>query len=159
MIHGRYILTANLGDSRAIVVNSYGTFKQITTDHKPELPAELQRIINSGGRVNTSRKDSLGREIGPKRVYVSAELNPGLAMSRSLGDVVAHSVGVSCQPEFYEYKVDIEDIAVVIASDGVWEVLSNFEVSTIVRKHYFTMSAEVASNQIIQLATGRWQEH
>jgi protein phosphatase PTC4 len=71
MLHGRFILTANLGDSRAIVVNSSGTYKQITTDHKPELPAELQRIINSGGRVCTSKKDALGREIGPKRVYIS----------------------------------------------------------------------------------------
>ena len=42
--------------------------------------------------------------------------------------------------------MDNEDIAVVIASDGVWEVLSNFDVSTIVRKNYATMSAEVASN-------------
>ena len=80
-------------------------------------------------------------------------------MSRSLGDMVAHSVGVSCQPEFQEYKINEDDIAVVIASDGVWEVLTNTEVSTIVRKNYQTMGAELASNQIIQIATGRWQDH
>ena len=46
-------------------------------------------------------------------------------MSRSLGDYVAQSVGVSCRPELIYYNVTPEDRFLVIASDGVWEFLSN----------------------------------
>jgi len=46
-------------------------------------------------------------------------------MSRSLGDQVAHSVGVSSSPEISEFLLDIDDKFVIIATDGVWEFLSN----------------------------------
>lgn len=50
-------------------------------------------------------------------------------MSRSLGDRVAHSVGVSSAPEVMEFHLKREDKFIVIASDGVWEFLSNEEVA------------------------------
>lgn len=46
-------------------------------------------------------------------------------MSRSLGDRIAHRVGVSCQPEIKEYTLKAEDKIIVLASDGVWEFLTN----------------------------------
>jgi len=46
-------------------------------------------------------------------------------MSRSLGDKVAHSVGVSSVPEVKEFILEKNDKFVVIATDGVWEFLSN----------------------------------
>jgi hypothetical protein len=46
-------------------------------------------------------------------------------MSRSLGDQVAHSVGVSSVPEVTEYIMTVEDKFAVIATDGVWEFLSS----------------------------------
>lgn len=45
-------------------------------------------------------------------------------MSRSLGDQIAHSVGVSSVPEIKEYILEQEDSFVIIATDGVWEFLS-----------------------------------
>jgi len=54
---------------------------------------------------------------------------PGLAMSRSLGDRVAHSVGVSSVPEVKEFYLGRDDKFIVIASDGVWEFLSNEDVA------------------------------
>ena len=50
---------------------------------------------------------------------------PGLAMSRSMGDEVAHSVGVSACPEVLEFTLGPNDRFVVIGSDGLWEFLSN----------------------------------
>ena len=50
-------------------------------------------------------------------------------MSRSIGDLVASSVGVSPEPEFYEYDMSEDDKFIVLASDGVWEFLSNEDVS------------------------------
>jgi serine/threonine protein phosphatase PrpC len=46
-------------------------------------------------------------------------------MSRSLGDQVAHSVGVSSSPETTEFILDIDDRFMIIATDGVWEFLTN----------------------------------
>ncbi len=58
-------------------------------------------------------------------------------MSRSLGDQVAHSVGVSSVPEVTEFILDSDDRFLVIATDGVWEFLSNQEVVDIVTPYYY----------------------
>ena len=67
---------------------------------------------------------------GPPRVWLGHMDVPGLAMSRSLGDGVAHTAGVSSEPEFYEYEFNKgrEDQILVMASDGLWEFMSNQEV-------------------------------
>lgn len=57
-------------------------------------------------------------------------------MSRSLGDQVAHSVGVSSSPETTEFILDIDDRFMIIATDGVWEFLTNQEVVDIVLPFY-----------------------
>lgn len=46
-------------------------------------------------------------------------------MSRSLGDGLAHSIGVSWEPEVRQLDLEVSDKFIVIASDGVWEFLSN----------------------------------
>lgn len=61
---------------------------------------------------------------------------PGLAMSRSLGDQVAHSVGVSSIPEVKSFIVGVEDKFVIIGSDGVFEFLSNEDIARIVMPFY-----------------------
>jgi serine/threonine protein phosphatase PrpC len=61
---------------------------------------------------------------------------PGLAMSRSFGDKVAHSVGVSAEPDTWDFTLGLNDKFVVIASDGVWEFLSNDDVANIVYPYY-----------------------
>ena len=50
-------------------------------------------------------------------------------MSRSLGDLVAASVGVSAEPEFYEHDMTEDDKFIIIASDGIWEFITNEDVS------------------------------
>ena len=57
-------------------------------------------------------------------------------MSRSMGDGVAHSVGVSADPETLEFTLSVNDKFVVIASDGVWEFLSNEDVAQIVLPYF-----------------------
>jgi serine/threonine protein phosphatase PrpC len=103
LLEGRRLISANVGDSRAIIVNSQGKIKELTRDHKPDINEEKARILANGGRVTTLRKDKTGQPTGPKRVYLKNEDIPGLAMSRSLGDYVAHSVGVSAEPEILEF--------------------------------------------------------
>ena len=52
-------------------------------------------------------------------------------MARSFGDLVAASVGVSPEPEVLDFNLEPDDKFIVIASDGVWEFLSNEDVKTI----------------------------
>ena len=63
------------------------------------------------------------------RVWLPDQDLPGLAMSRSLGDRLAHSVGVSSIPEVKEFFLNKEDKFVIIATDGLWEFLTNQEVA------------------------------
>ena len=95
------IICANAGDSRAIlVVEGEGLEESkvipLSRDHKPEIKEESQRIVRSGGRVEKFTEN--GVKSGPYRVWLRNENFPGLAMSRSVGDFVAESVGVICDP-------------------------------------------------------------
>lgn len=58
---------------------------------------------------------------------------PGLAMSRSLGDAVAESLGVIATPDVKFYKRNIEvDRALILCSDGVSEFLENDQIGDII---------------------------
>lgn len=70
----------------------------MSNDHKPSVQAERERILRGKGRVEAFR-DAEGREVGPLRVWLRDANGPGLAMTRSFGDLVAASVGVCWEPE------------------------------------------------------------
>jgi serine/threonine protein phosphatase PrpC len=75
--------------------------------------------------------------VGPARVYVKNDDYPGLAMSRSIGDLVAHSVGVSSEPELYIRAFNPqEDSLLLLASDGLWEFITTEEALRIVLLYY-----------------------
>ena len=122
-------------------------------DHKPDLPAEKARIEAKGGRVFAVEYDD-GVD-GPARVWLGHMDVPGLAMSRSLGDAVAHTAGVSSEPEFFEYEFnhDREDLILVMASDGLWEFMSNQEVMDIA---YNTTEPRFAVDRLISESNERW---
>ena len=67
--------------------------------------------------------------MGPDRVWLQDEDLPGLAMSRSVGDFVSKAVGVTSEPEFYERPMEKCDKMLLVASDGIWEFMTNAEVS------------------------------
>jgi serine/threonine protein phosphatase PrpC len=129
-----------VGDSRATIVsfddekkgNLHDNIlvvgaKPISRDHKPEDPEEGKKILDAGGRIDTF-KDSNGGCVGPQRVWLKNEDIPGLAMTRSFGDAVSLLAGVTAEPEIKEYELKKEDKMIVIASDGVWEFMSNEHV-------------------------------
>lgn len=163
LFNGTKVYCANAGDSRAIkvAVTPYeqGSISRkskdkdrvvlilvigpvieataLNRDHKPELKDEAERILKKGGRIDSFRDYyNNGEPIGPQRVWLQHEELPGLAMSRSFGDRVAHSVGVSCEAEVMEFTLGLNDKFVVIASDGVWEFLSNEDVANIIMPFY-----------------------
>lgn len=98
----------------------------VTDDHKPDRPDEEKRIVARGGRVfAVEYEDGID---GPPRVWLGHMDIPGLAMSRSLGDTVAHTAGVISEPEMHTVELGEADKVLVWASDGLWEFMKNQEV-------------------------------
>jgi len=91
-------------------------------------------------------------------VWLKHEELPGLAMSRSLGDKIAHSVGVSSLPEVTTTYLGVDDKFIVIGTDGVWEFLSNEEIAEIVLPFYQMNQPEAAANAIVKEAYKKWRE-
>ena len=146
------LISINCGDSRAILITKDRKIIQLTRDHKPELPEEKQRIEASGGRVDKIYG------MGPYRVWFKNEDYPGLAMSRSIGDKLAHKVGVSDIPEIKEFDLNnMEPLALVVASDGVWEFMSHEEVRSIVMNYGYSKDANSCAKNIVEKARYIWQ--
>ena len=104
----------------------------ITQDHKPDLPAEKARILAAGGRVHEVGFEGEDDGLGIARVWLRDVDIPGIAMSRSLGDSVVHTVGVSSAPEVHCVQLLPSHAYLVWASDGLWEFMSNEEVLGVV---------------------------
>lgn len=155
------IICANCGDSRAILVARDPTNKNLnyviplSKDHKPDLPAEADRILGCNGRID--KRSENGIKTGPLRVWLRNEAFPGLAMSRSIGDLVASKIGVSCEPQVFEVELNDESLFIVLATDGVWEVLGNEEVAGIVSKYYENLDVESATEKLVEEAAKRWK--
>ena len=156
LVRGNKALVTNIGDSRTILAKKTGKAKweavQITTDHKPDAVTEYNRIRKAGGRVFAVQYDD--GTIGPPRVWLATVNTPGLAMSRSLGDFIAHTAGVCSKPDFYEFEIDEdEDCALISATDGVWDVMSNEEIVAMVQAN---TEANAAVDAILAEARKRW---
>ena len=158
-ITGDKLICANVGDSRGIMVSytlesSQKIISQISNDHKPSDECEKKRILLKGGVVR--KLSDYGYEVGPARVFVKDERYPGLAMSRSIGDFVAKSVGVSSEPEILEFNITSQTKFIVLASDGLWEFMSNEQVAEIVSNYYLDDDPQSAANALIQEAAKCW---
>jgi len=84
---GKHLFTANIGDSRAILITRKSDKEviELSFDHKPDNKLEKDRILKKGGRVEPYY-DEHGNPLGPYRVWQRFDNIPGLAMSRSFGD-------------------------------------------------------------------------
>nr|XP_025671231.1 probable protein phosphatase 2C 52 isoform X2 [Arachis hypogaea]XP_025671232.1 probable protein phosphatase 2C 52 isoform X2 [Arachis hypogaea]XP_025671233.1 probable protein phosphatase 2C 52 isoform X2 [Arachis hypogaea] len=128
---GSNLFMSNIGDSRAIMgskdSNDSMVAIQLTIDLKPDLPREAERIKRCKGRVF-----ALQDEPEVPRVWLPFDDAPGLAMARAFGDFCLKDYGVISIPEFSHRHLTDKDEFIVLASDGVWDVLSNEEVVEIV---------------------------
>lgn len=153
------LICANVGDSRAVVVRKekYWKAQSLTRDHKPGLEEEDNRIFQHQGVVRAVCDAQQG-PIGPLRVFAPNKGYPGLAMSRSIGDEVAHRLGVTAEPEITLHPLSNQDRALVLASDGLFDCMSNEEVLVVVKRFEPRRDAEQCCKQLVKVATRRWEE-
>ena len=157
------IICANTGDSRAIMIydknyndNLINTkIYNLSYDCKPELPNECQRIYECGGCVERA-VDENEQEGGPYRVWVYGEDYPGLAMSRSIGDLDAKKIGVIPNPQIVEYTLDSNSKYMLIASDGIWEFITNEEAMRVGNKFYLRNDAMGLCNELYRESVNYW---
>lgn len=133
LINAGAVVCANVGDSRCVIYSSVSPEEPdilihtpLTVDHKPDRPDERRRIEGRGGFVQESKVDSHGR-VHPSRVVANSQ-DGGLAMSRSLGDTESHAAGVIPDPEIKQYTLSERDQFMVLASDGIWDVMDEDEL-------------------------------
>ena len=191
-------MCANLIDSNRCIVarKSGGDFKcvELSIDQKPERADERKRVQKAGGRVEPLM-DETGEPIGPSRVWLKHMMLPGLAMTRSFGDQVpnsfplfserqfvhwhgqvAASVGVCAEPETIVHQMSPDDSFMILASDGVWEFITNEESIALVKDcatpdvcpaplhcllRYFFCDAfgmQEAARKLVDESSARWRE-
>ena len=82
---------------------------------------------------------------------------PGVALSRSIGDKCASSLGVICDPEILEFDIKINIKYIVIGSDGIWEYMSNRRIMELVYSFYLNRDIDGACDKIVNEATTLWE--
>ncbi|CAO2836760.1 unnamed protein product [Amaranthus hypochondriacus] len=151
---GERIIIANVGDSRAVLATTSedGDFVavQLTIDFKPNLPQEHERIMQCNGRVFC-----LHDEPGVHRVWLPDEEVPGLAMSRAFGDYCIKDFGLISVPEVTQRNITSKDQFIVLATDGVWDVVSNQEAVNIVSS---TPDRGKAAKRLVDHAVRAWKK-
>ncbi|GIL99338.1 hypothetical protein Vretimale_4528 [Volvox reticuliferus] len=155
------LLVANAGDSRCLAGRFEGNHElvayELSNDHTPALLHEANRILASGGRI--APLEYAGRNVGPPRVWERNADQPGLCITRSLGDTQAKRLGVTHVPELATFKLTSGDRYLALVSDGITEFMGSQEIIEKVHKWATagTMPHEVA-RRLVREARTRWKE-
>ncbi|KAK8586151.1 hypothetical protein V6N13_130674 [Hibiscus sabdariffa] len=135
LIDGQKLWVANVGDSRAVLSKS-GQAIQMSIDHEPN--TERGSIENRGGFVSNLPGDV-------------ARVNGQLAVSRAFGDKNL-KLHVRSDPDIQNADIDLDTEFLILASDGLWKVMSNQEAVDIVKK---TKEPQRAAQQLAKEALNR----
>lgn len=112
---------ANCGDSRAVLCVD-GRITALSKDHTPKASEEER-----------ARLQALGVEVAS-----DGYMHGGLAVSRALGDLNMRSqkkcTGLTAEPEIMDAEITADAEFLLLASDGIWEVIETEEAGRIVRR-------------------------
>lgn len=134
------LTVANVGDCRAVLLsNDYQRVAQLTIDQKPNSPKEKHRILSLGGFV--------------QNCYGVFRVNGVLAVARAFGNRTLRQV-IRPDAEITMRRLEREDDMIVIASDGLWDVLSNRDVMQIC-KSFVGQSQQRIANELSSAAIKR----
>ena len=156
IIFDNKIYIANIGDSRAIMsVNGGIKVKALTNDHKPNNPKEYERAIKNGSKVYADDNDEPHSDISKlifikdksefekykkkensKEEIIFREYPSDLAVMRTIGDIKAKKKeyggipgSIINKPDIFIYDISSNNDFIVMGCDGIFDDLSNQEVS------------------------------
>ncbi|XP_057463649.1 probable protein phosphatase 2C 76 isoform X2 [Actinidia eriantha] len=132
---GNHLYVANVGDSRT-VISKAGTAIPLSEDHKPNRSDERKRIENAGGVVMWAGTWRVGGV---------------LAMSRAFGNRMLKQFVVA-EPEIQDLEINEEFELLVLASDGLWDVVPNEDAVALARTEE---EPEAASRKLTETAFTR----
>jgi len=132
---GDHLYVANVGDSRAVISRA-GKAIALSEDHKPNRSDERKRIESAGGIVMWAGTWRVGGV---------------LAMSRAFGNRLLKQF-VIAEPEIQEQEINDELEFLIIASDGLWDVVPNEDVVSLVKMEE---EPEAAARKLIETAFAR----
>ena len=105
---GRKVLyVANLGDTRGVLMSGPSSFERLSYDHRATDRAEIERVKRDGGMIMEDR------------------VAGALAITRAFGDHSLKRDGVIAKPHIRRHVLRPTDKFLVMASDGVWDVLED----------------------------------
>jgi len=132
---------AHVGDSTALLVDAGGRVVFQSRDHKPSDVDEAARLLSNGSTVINGRLHMNGRQ----------DCHFGLA--RSIGDFAYASHGVNAEPDIADDLHFEPGSALILASDGVWDMVHKEEVGSSMLER----SPQAAATSIVTAARGNWQ--
>jgi len=156
----RQVWTAHAGDSRALAIGKDGKVAVLTADHKPNTSDEYDRLIAAGGIVHCDLDG--GRLVVVQQNGLGAQKMFTLGVSRGLGDLLFEEHGFIHEPAVTKHSL-FEDQSgnarqlewLVVASDGIWEVLSNELVAEVMLAG---TDATAVCRELISRAKATWYE-
>ena len=150
------IISINLGHSKSIIIHKDKNIIQLNQCHTPELEEEKERIEKNGGEI----KKEEWTDIGPKRICYKNDKSKrysGLAVSRSFGDFYSEQLGIISVPEIKEYDIDYNNLKIlVIATDGIWEFLTNEKVMDTIFPYYEENNISGGIEKLIKVGRKMW---
>lgn len=163
-VEGDHIYCANVGDSRALLgsksASGVTTVVELSEDHNPRRADEKARIKKSSAILMTERDvRGLSGSTPSDKIYVCREKNGdivyGVLFTRSLGDKDAHEhLGVSEVAEHRNQDIKEDDKYLILASDGIWDHMTNEEVVDVC---FDKDDPHIACEAITRTAAERWE--
>ncbi|XP_042971979.1 probable protein phosphatase 2C 58 isoform X3 [Carya illinoinensis] len=135
LIGGEKLVVANVGDSRAVICKN-GVAKQLSVDHEPS--KEKMLIESRGGFVSKLPGDV-------------PRVDGQLAVARAFGDK-SLKLHLSSEPNVAVEMIDDDTESIILASDGIWKVMTNEDAVNCI-KHI--KDAQSAAKHLIEEAVSR----
>eukprot|EP01080_Neovahlkampfia_damariscottae_P004349 gene4349-7705_t len=131
----RKLYVANAGDSRAVLYHESRSFR-LSQDHKPSLKSEVDRIIEADG------------------LLIQGRVNGIISLTRSLGD---HNMKdwIINDPYYSEMTITPKDKFLILACDGIWDVLTDQEAVTLIKEE---IDSKKAAEKIVKEALKKFSK-
>ena len=125
----KFLRCMNVGDSRCVLVNRKEVIR-MSYDDRVDDPKEQERVKRQKGVIYNGRICGL------------------LMLSRCFGDWAIKEYGITVEPHIYEQELNDDNLFLIMATDGVWDVIKDEELMALTRTN--SNSLEIAKNIIVE---------